>query len=157
MILKRPRDRQHGGINPDPPATAQLQHAITWKPYGLVPFFGYSCHGYSCLLDQAVAVQGGNSRIFPLRRPPACLATRKLVYPLGCLSHPVCYEHPTLRCYERVALPLLQILAQATRRVPARYRPSEAIRIRRRLVGLRLCSRQEGAMVACCKIFGDKS
>ena len=42
MILKRPRDRQHGGINPDPPATAQLQHAITWKPYGLVPFFGYS-------------------------------------------------------------------------------------------------------------------
>ena len=32
----------NGGINPDPPATAQLQHAITWKPYGLVPFFGYS-------------------------------------------------------------------------------------------------------------------
>ena len=28
-------------INPDPPATAQLQHAITWKPYGLVPSFGY--------------------------------------------------------------------------------------------------------------------
>ena len=42
VILKRPRDRQHGDINPDPPATAQLQHAITWKPYGLVPFFGYS-------------------------------------------------------------------------------------------------------------------
>ena len=41
VILKRPRDRQHGDINPDPPATAQLQHAITWKPYGLVPFFGY--------------------------------------------------------------------------------------------------------------------
>ena len=32
VILKRPRDRQHGDINPDPPATAQLQHAITWKP-----------------------------------------------------------------------------------------------------------------------------
>ena len=41
VILKRPRDRQHGDINPDPPATAPLQHAITWKPYGLVPFFGY--------------------------------------------------------------------------------------------------------------------
>ena len=41
VILKRPRDRQHGVINPDPPATAQLRHAITWKPYGLVPFFGY--------------------------------------------------------------------------------------------------------------------
>ena len=39
---KRPRDSQHGDINPDPPATAQLQHAITWKPYGLVPFLGYS-------------------------------------------------------------------------------------------------------------------
>ena len=44
MILKRPRDRQDGDINPDPPATAQLQHAITWKPYGLVPFFGYKYH-----------------------------------------------------------------------------------------------------------------
>ena len=42
MIHKRPRDRQHGDINPDPPATAQLQHAIIRKPYGLVPFFGYS-------------------------------------------------------------------------------------------------------------------
>ena len=42
MIHKRPRDRQHGDINPDPPATAQLRHAIIWKPYGLVPFFGYS-------------------------------------------------------------------------------------------------------------------
>ena len=41
MIHKRPRDRQYGDINPDPPATAQLQHAIIWKPYGLVPFFGY--------------------------------------------------------------------------------------------------------------------
>ena len=41
VILKRPRDRHHGDINPDPPATAQLQHAITWKPYGLVPSFGY--------------------------------------------------------------------------------------------------------------------
>ena len=44
VTLKRPRDRQHGDINPDPPATAQLQHAITWKPYGLVPFFGYKYH-----------------------------------------------------------------------------------------------------------------
>ena len=44
VILKRPRDRQHGDINPDPPATAQLQHAITWKPYGWVPFFGYSVY-----------------------------------------------------------------------------------------------------------------
>ena len=42
VIQKRLRDRQHGDINPDPPATAQLQHAITWKPYGLVPFFGYN-------------------------------------------------------------------------------------------------------------------
>ena len=42
VILKRPRDTQHGDINPDPRATAQLQHAITWKPHGLVPFFGYS-------------------------------------------------------------------------------------------------------------------
>ena len=42
MILQRPRDRQHGDINPDPPATAQHQHAITRKPYGLVPFFGYN-------------------------------------------------------------------------------------------------------------------
>ena len=36
---KRPRDRQHGDINPHPLATAQLQHAIIWKPYGLVAFF----------------------------------------------------------------------------------------------------------------------
>ena len=34
----RPRGKQHGDINPDPPATAQLQHAILRKPYGLVPF-----------------------------------------------------------------------------------------------------------------------
>ena len=40
-----PRDRQHRDINPDPPATAQLQHAIMWKPYGLVPFFGYRRDG----------------------------------------------------------------------------------------------------------------
>ena len=42
VVLNRPRDRQHGDINPDPLATAQLQHAIIRKPYGLVPFFGYS-------------------------------------------------------------------------------------------------------------------
>ena len=44
VIHKRPRDRQHGDINPDPPVTAQLQHAIIWKPYGLVPFFGYTSY-----------------------------------------------------------------------------------------------------------------
>ena len=44
MILKRPRDRQHGDITADPPATAQLQHVIAWKPYGLVPLFGYRSH-----------------------------------------------------------------------------------------------------------------
>ena len=42
VIHKRPRDRQHGDNNLDPPATAQLQHAIIWKPYGLVPFFRHS-------------------------------------------------------------------------------------------------------------------
>ena len=42
VIHKRPRNRQHGDNNPDPPATAELQHAIIWQPYGLVPFFRYS-------------------------------------------------------------------------------------------------------------------
>ena len=41
MIHNRPRDRQHGDINPDPPATATLRHAIIRNLYGLVPFFGY--------------------------------------------------------------------------------------------------------------------
>ena len=53
VILKRPRDRQDGDINPDPPATAQLQHAITWKPYGLVPFFGYSAQRFLKVGDVA--------------------------------------------------------------------------------------------------------
>ena len=39
VILNKPRGRQHGDINPDPLDTAQLQHAIIWKPYALVPFF----------------------------------------------------------------------------------------------------------------------
>ena len=56
VILKRPRDRQHGDINPDPPATVQLQNAIIRKPYGLVPFFGYS--SYSSLLVKLYSVRG---------------------------------------------------------------------------------------------------
>ena len=69
------------------------------------------CHGCTCLLEQAVAVQGGDSGIFLRRIPPACLAIRELFHPLGCRSHPVRYEHPTLRCCTRVALPRLPILA----------------------------------------------
>ena len=49
VIHKRPRERQHGDNNPDPPATTQVQRAIIWKPYGLVPFFGYRVYSCCCL------------------------------------------------------------------------------------------------------------
>ena len=52
MILKRPRVRQHGDINPDPLATAQLQQAIIWKTYGLVPLFCYNVHASAVVVLQ---------------------------------------------------------------------------------------------------------
>ena len=108
VILKRPRGRQHGDINPDPPATAPLQHAITWKPYGLVPYFGYST---SHSETSPTSPQNVGPVFSLLRIPtPLVLPPRSHVSPL---QTPITY-----RSSRNISSPLSSTLAASTTAMP---------------------------------------